>query len=65
MAKYSTPVYLVAAMVAVVIIGSTVDVMDATFGTHMAASSGIWLALAATILFLTYLVYAYKAWKKR
>lgn len=65
MAKYSTPVYLVAAMVAVVIIGSTVDVLDATFGTHMAASSGIWFALAAAILFLAYLVYAYKSWRKK
>ncbi|HWQ61927.1 MAG TPA: hypothetical protein VN521_06425 [Negativicutes bacterium] len=65
MAKYSTPVYLVAAMVGIVIIGSTIDVIDATIGTHFSAYSGIWLALAAAVLFVIYLGYAYRAWKKK
>jgi threonine/homoserine efflux transporter RhtA len=65
MAKYPTPVYLVAAMVAIVILGTTLDVLDATFGTQMSAHSGIWFALAAAALFIAYLVYAFKAWKKR
>lgn len=65
MAKYSTPVYLIAAIVGIVIIGSTIDVIDASIGTHFAAFSGIWLALAAAVLFVIYLCYAYKAWKKK
>ncbi len=65
MAKFSTPVYLVTAIVAIVILGSTLDILDATFGTKMAAYSGIWLAVAATALFIAYLVHAFKAWKKR
>lgn len=65
MAKYPIPVYLIAAMVVLVIIGSTMDVIDATVGTHLAAFTGIWFALAAAVLFVVYLGYAYKAWKKR
>lgn len=65
MAKYSTPVYLVAAMMAIVIIGSTLDVIDATIGTHLSAFTGVWLALAVAVLFGIYLCYAYKAWKRR
>lgn len=65
MRKYSTPVCLVIAMVAVVIIGSTLDVLDQSFGTQMSATSGIWLALLATGLFVAYLCYAYKAWRNK
>ena len=65
MAKYSTPFYLVAAIVAIVILSSSLDILDNIFGTKMAAYSGIWLALAATALFIAYLVYAYRIWKKR
>lgn len=65
MAKYPTPVYLIAAIVAIVIISSTLDLIDASAGTHLSGYTGIWLALATMVLFVIYLCYAYKAWKKR
>ncbi len=65
MAKYSTPFYLVVALVAVVILGTSIDILDAIFGTQLAAYSGIWLSLAAIALFIAYLVYAYKIWKSK
>jgi hypothetical protein len=65
MAKYSTPVYLIAAIVGLVILGSTMNIIDATIGTHLSAFTGIWFALAVAVLFIIYLCYAYKAWKKR
>lgn len=65
MRKYSTPVYLVIGMVAVVVLGSTLDVIDQSFGTKLSAHGGIWLALVAAVLFIAYLTYAYKAWKNK
>ncbi|MDT8900866.1 hypothetical protein [Anaeroselena agilis] len=65
MAKRSTPFYLVAAIAAIVIIGSTLDILDAVFGTRMVAYSGSWLAVAVALLFIAYLVQAYKIWKKK
>ncbi len=65
MAKRSTPFYLVAAIAAIVILGSTLDILDSAFGTHLAAYSGNWLAVAVTALFIAYLVHAYKIWKRK
>lgn len=65
MAKYSTPVYLIAAMVGIILLGSTINIVDATIGTHFSSFTGIWLALAVAVLFAIYLCYAYKIWKKK
>ncbi len=64
MRKYPLAVNLIIAMVAVVIIGSTIDIFDRTFGTNMAAASGIWLAAIAAILLAWYCVVAFKSRKK-
>lgn len=60
MRKYSPMVNLIIAMVAVVIIGSTVDVIDATFGTQLSAATGIWFAVIATLLLAAYIFLAVK-----
>jgi hypothetical protein len=60
MPKYPLLVNLLIAMVAIVIIGSSLDVLDATFGTRMSATSGIWLALTAAILLASYIVIVIK-----
>jgi hypothetical protein len=64
MRKYPLAVNLIIAIVAVVIIGSTVDVFDQSFGTHLSASVGIWLAAIAAILLAAYVVVAFRARKK-
>jgi ribonuclease PH len=65
MAKYSAPVYLVAAMIGIILLGSTINIIDATIGTHFSSLTGIWLALMVAVLFVIYLYYAYKIWKKK
>ena len=65
MRKFSTPVYLVIGMVAAVVLGSTLDLIDQSFGTKWSVTGGFLLALLAAGLFAAYLVYAYKAWKKK
>jgi len=64
MRKYPLAVNLIIAIVAVVIIGSTIDVFDQTFGTHLASITGIWLAAIAAILLAAYIVVALKSRKK-
>jgi hypothetical protein len=53
------------AMIVIIIIGSSLDMLDASFGTRMAQSAGIWLAGAAAILFIAYVVLAFKLHKKQ
>ena len=64
MRKYPLAVNLIIAIVAVVIIGSTIDVFDQSFGTHLSSITGIWLAAIAAILLAVYIVVALKSRKK-
>lgn len=64
MRQFSTPVKLLMALVAVVILGQTLSVIDASFGTDWSARSGLFFAVTAAALFAAYVVYAFKARKK-
>ncbi|MDR3591327.1 MAG: hypothetical protein P4N41_16860 [Negativicutes bacterium] len=64
MRKFPLAVNLIIAMVAVVIIGSTIDVIDQTFGTHLSSATGLWLAVIAAFLLAWYMVLAFKSRKK-
>lgn len=64
MRQFSTPVKLLIGLVAVVIIGQTMNVVDAAFGTDWSARSGLFFALLAAVIFVAYLYYAFKAGKK-
>lgn len=63
MRKYSPTVNLLIALVAVVIIGSSLDIIDLTFGTRLSAASGIWFAITATVLLIAFVVTAFKGRK--
>jgi hypothetical protein len=64
MRKYPLSVNLIIAIVAVVIVGSTLDVIDQSFGTHLSSATGFWLAALAAILLAAYFVVAFKSRKK-
>jgi threonine/homoserine efflux transporter RhtA len=64
MRQLSTPVKLLIALVAVVVIGQTMNVIDAAFGTDWSARSGLFFALLAAAIFAAYLYYAFRSGKK-
>lgn len=64
MRQFSTPVKLLIALVAVVIVGQTMNIIDASFGTDWSARTGLFFALLAAALFAAYLYYAFKSGKK-
>lgn len=64
MRKYPLSVNLIIGIVAVVVIGSTLDVIDQSFGTHLSSSVGIWLAAIAAVLLAAFVVVAFKSRKK-
>jgi hypothetical protein len=60
MSKYSPTVKLIIALVVIIILGKTLDIIDQAFGTNSSAASGIWLAGIAAILFAAYVYLAFK-----
>ncbi|MDR3563719.1 MAG: hypothetical protein P4N59_20110 [Negativicutes bacterium] len=64
MRNYSLSVKLLIALVGVVILGNSLNIIDATFGTHLSSATGIWFAAAAAILLVAYIVVAVKNRKK-
>lgn len=64
MPKYSLSTWLFIAMIAIVIIGSSLDTFDMMFGTRISPLGGLVLAAIAAILLVTFVWLAFAARRK-
>lgn len=60
MNKYPPTVKIVIALVVIVVLGKTLDIIDETFGTSISPAGGILLAALAAVLLAVYIVLAFK-----